>query len=816
MNGGMRSILKMTWRSIRSFFGRYIALLLIVMLSSGFFAGLKITRNAMYNTAENYINKQNLYDFMLISTLGFDEEDVERFDEIASVRSAEGCKSVEALIEAKNSADAYKLISIPEEINLPSLKSGRMPQTDGECLADAEIFTESDIGSTISISEENDETIQAVLSQNEFTIVGLTDLPQYLGGDRGTTSIGSGTLSGFFCIPENDFTEDIYFAAVYLTLDETAEIYSDSYDNLIDEKCDEISAVCQSITEENYTELLSKLNLTADITAESAIPEPESYVLTRNENAGYISFENDASIISGIANIFPLFFILIAMLVCITTMTRMVDEERTQIGTLKAMGFSDNAITAKYLLYAGSATVIGWVTGFFLCTWVLPKIFWFAYSSIYDFAPIEFLFSPQLAAITLAVSLIAVLASTWFSCRKELASKPAKLIRPEPPKSGKRILLERFTFIWERLPFLQKVSLRNMLRYKQRLIMMLIGISCCTALVVTAFGVRDSMINIGSLQYEGIQQYDAEAAFEPDKESDVKNQLNDNFGKENYITVYSCRVDVSAESTMKSVKLISFESNQCLDFWSFTSDEKEIPMPQIGEAIINSKIAKNIGVAIGDTLEVQNSEMQAVSVKVSGIFDNYADNYIIISPDTIINEWNGCESNTAFIRTDKSCDEILNTDGIISVSSLSDSKESVDSALSCLNYIIWLIVLFSGALVFVVIYNLTNINIAERSREIATVQVLGFYPQETNSYVLRENLILSVIAGIIGLPLGTLFHKIVMSMVTIDTMSFQVKITPISYILALVCTVVFAVIVNFFMRRRINRIRMAESLKSVE
>lgn len=815
MNGGMRSILKMTWRSIRSFFGRYIALLLIVMLSSGFFAGLKITQDAMYNTAENYINNQSLYDFMLVSTLGFDEEDVERLDEIASVRSAEGCKSAEALIEAKNSADAYKLISIPEEINLPSLKSGRMPQTDGECLADAEIFTESDIGSTISISEENDETVKEALSQNEFTIVGLADLPQYLGGDRGTTSIGSGTLSGFFCIPENNFTGDVY-SEVYLTLDETAEIYSDSYDNLIDEKCDEMSGVCQSITEENYMELLSELHLTADIAAESGIPEPESYVLTRNENAGYISFENDASIISGIANILPLFFILIAMLVCITTMTRMVDEERTQIGTLKAMGFSDNSVTAKYLLYAGSATVIGWAAGFFLCTWGLPKIFWFAYNSIYDFAPVEYLFSPQLAAITLAVSLIAVLASTWFSCRKELASKPANLIRPEPPKGGKRILLERFTFIWAKLPFLQKVSLRNMFRYKQRLIMMLIGIGCCTALVVTAFGVRDSMINIGSLQYEGIQQYDAEASFESEKGTDVINQLSVDFGNENYITAYSCRVDVSAESTMKSVRLMSFKSNECLDFWNLKDDEKEIQLPKNGEAIINPKIADKTGVLIGDTLEVRNSDMQSISVKVSGIFENYADNYIIVSPDTIINEWDSCEFNTVFIRTDKSCDEILNTDGIVSVSSLKDSKENVDNALSCLNYIIWLIVLFSGALVFIVIYNLTNINIAERSREIATVQVLGFYPRETNSYVLRENLILSVIAGILGLPLGTLFHRIVMSKVTIDIMSFPVKITPLSYMLALVCTVVFAVIVNLFMRRHINRIHMAESLKAVE
>ncbi len=627
-----QSVLKLTWRSIRSFFGRYIALLLIAALSVGFFAGLKITKDAMSTACDKYLTEHSFYDFRLISSLGFDEEDMETLCEIPSVKSAEASKSTELIAEMKNTANAYRFISIPDEINTFSLTAGRLPQTAQECVADAECFTESDIGEVISISDKNDLDAASQLSGDMYTIVGLADSPLYLNGDRGTTAIGSGTLSGFVYLPEECFTQEVYTEA-FLTLNETAEIYSDAYDDLIAENEDEIAEVCQRILDEKYDELLTGMNFTPELAEGAGIPEPEKYILTRSENAGYISFENDTSIVSGIANIFPLFFILIAMLVCITTMTRMVDEERTQIGTLKAMGFSDGAITAKYLLYAGSAAVIGWAVGFFLGTWGLPQVFWFAYSSIYDFAPLGYLFSLPLAAGTLAVALAGILASTWIFCRRELASNPASLIRPNPPKSGKRILLERITPIWDRLSFLHKVSLRNMLRYKRRLVMMLIGTGCCTALVLTAFGVRDSMINVGTLQFEGVQQYDFEAGFDSTKSADIKSQLDELSAE--YTASYSARVDLSSHETMKSVTLLAFEDDVCGDFWNFAEGEKMLPLPQTGDALINTKIADTLNVSVGDTIEVRNAEMQTLSVKVSGIFDNYAGNYIVLSPDSL-------------------------------------------------------------------------------------------------------------------------------------------------------------------------------------
>ncbi len=826
----MGSVFKMTGRTVRTFFGRYMALLLIVALSAGFFAGLKLTKNAMRNTGDEYLAVQNMYDFRVLSTLGFTEEDAESFAALAGVEYAEGTYSTDAMMIHDNNARAYKLMAIPENINLPSLVAGRMPTAENEILADDERFTEEDIGSTIILADENEESVMESLENTEYTIVGIVNSPMYLNLDRGTTGIGSGALHAFLYLPAENFTSDV-FTEINITLTESAPIYSDEYDKLIEKYEDDITDHLNERADKRYDDLVSEITVPPELAAygvtleqlieESGFTEPETYVLTRDENAGYVSFESDTSIISGIANIFPIFFIMIAMLVCITTMTRMVDEERTQIGVLKAMGFGNGGIMAKYLLYAGSATIIGWAVGFFLCTWGLPEIFWFAYGSLYDFAPMTYLFEPTLAILTLAVSLIGILGATYISCRKELVSVPAKLIRPKTTKNGKRILLERITPLWEKFPFLQKITLRNMFRYKQRLVMMLVGIGCCAGLVVTAFGVRDSMIDVGSLQFEAVQLYNMEAAFDAGTEDAVAEKLDELAEIDNWLTASVHRVDVYGAETMNSVSLMSFADEDALtDFWNFHDDEKPIDFPKIGEAIVSPRIAEKLELEIGDTFEIRDADRQTAAVTVSGIFDNYIGSYVMMSDETyteLFGEWN---ANTALIcakgDTVKTAELLTEMDEITSVTQLSASKENVDNALACLDYIIWLVVLFSGALAFIVIFNLTNINLAERSREIATVQVLGFYPKETNSYVLRENLILSVIAAIIGMPLGTLFHYTVMRMIVIDALSFNIHVTPLSYVLSFICTVLFAVIVDAFMKRQIDKIHMAESLKAVE
>ena len=831
------SVFKLTMRDIRSSFGRFAALLLIVTLSVGFFSGLKTTKSAMAKTASNYLSKLNFYDYRLLSTIGFTEDDEKSFSSENYISLAEGGKSVDALIYYQDAKVPFKFIALPEKINIPAVVEGRMPNANNECAVDARVFDHNIIGSKITLADENSEAVAESISETEFTVVGTVSSPLYLGNNRGTTDIGSGSLEGFIYINPECFKSE-YFTEMYLTLRETATAYSDEYNKLISENKSSVSESFKAIIENRYYNelgvskddlaLLAALygvdvdELQEELKKQRDFENPSTYILTRSENLGYASFESDTSIISGIANILPVFFILIAMLVCITTMTRMVDEERTQIGVFKSLGYSNSQTTKKYLLYAGLATLLGWVIGFFLGTWGLPEIFWYAYNSLYDFAPIEYLFNPWLAVLTFVVAMIGILGSTWLSCAKELFSNPAMLIRPRATKAGKRILLERITPLWNKLSFLHKVTLRNMFRYKKRLIMMLVGVSCSAGLVLTAFGARDSMINIGTLQFDNVQKYQLEATFTEGNEESALAEINKLSEIDSSFTCSSIYVDLIADKNMSSVSFFTFDDTSRLsDFWSFKNGSDDIAFPTDGNIIISKGIADKLSLNVGDELKIRNSDRKAITAIISGIFDNYTYNYVIASANTYSASFGEWKSNTALLSTQQEdtkaiAEKLTGIKEVTAVTQLSITKDAVDNALYCLNYIIWIIVLLSGMLEFIVIFNLTNINIAERRREIATVQVLGFYPKEQNSYVLRENLLLSIFSSLIGLPLGILFHRVVMKMIVIDRISFDIYIQPQSYAIALCCTILFAIIINQVMKKQIDKIPMAESLKAVE
>ncbi len=826
----MSGIIKMTARSIRRSVGRYIALVLIVFLSAGFFAGLKLTTGAMINAGDVYLREQHFYDFRLMSTLGMTDDDVDRLAALDGVTEAEGSFSADILVGYDEGDKAVKLISMPTRVNLPSLVEGRMPSAKNEVVADADRFSSEDIGTTLRLSEPCDS-----IEVSELLIVGLVDSPLYLTStDRGTTGIGNGSLHSFLYIPDEAFVTDVY-TEVCLTLDHGHSIYSDEYDDLIASRKEEISSLLKTLASERYdsiyaeyVNMLAEMSLTPELVKQLGLEElaftvaqPQTYTLTRNENTGYLSFENDTAIVGGVANIFPIFFILIALLVCITTMTRMVDEERTEIGTLKAMGFGSGRIIAKYLMYAGSATLIGWAVGYFVCTWGIPALFWYAYGVLYGFSSIPYYFSLPMMLGTLAVSLAAILGATAICCYHAMAETPASLIRPRAAKVGKRVLLERIRPLWKRLRFLDKITLRNMFRYKQRLFMMLVGIGCCAGLVLTAFGVRDSMVDIGDYQYGHIQNYDMEVSYSSEDDSIALDEVD---GVKEYLVGHSERVDTSAAGVLyNNITLMCYENSDRLDdYWRFEWKGERVDYPAPGEVIINNKIAEKLELEVGDVIEIQNIDMKKGSFRVGGIFKNHVYSYILMSEQTYNTAFGEMQSNIALLKLTDNVDrdllaeQLTSMDEVTTVNRTDTAKETIDSALGVLNYIIWLVIGFSAALAFIVIFNLTNINIAERSREIATVQVLGFYPRETSAYVLRENLVLSVIATLIGMPLGILFHRLVMGMVIVDSFSFNVTIRPLSYALAIIFTVAFAAVVNLFMRRHIAKIKMAESLKAVE
>lgn len=554
---------------------------------------------------------------------------------------------------------------------------------------------------------------------------------------------------------------------------------------------------------------------------------PDTYVLDRNSNIGYACYESDSNIVAAIANVFPAFFFLVAALICMTTMNRMVEEQRTQIGVLKALGYGNGAIMGKFLFYAGSAAAIGAVLGCIIGTWLFPKVIWIGYGIMYSMGEIEYYFDFLMAFLSIAVSLLCSVGAAYFSCRHELSSVPANLIRPKAPKSGKRIFLEKITFIWRRMKFLHKVSMRNIIRYKKRFFMMILGISGCTALLVTGFGIRDSVMNIAEMQYDEIQIYDIDVTFSEDITQAESDRLTEQTCPilANIACRYEKSVDLDFGGRTKSVYLEIPKSREQIDAFLnlHTEDGREIPWPGEGEAVLSAKIAENMGIKAGDEIILRDNEMNSLKVRVTALCENFVYNYVYVDKETYQAQL-GAEpeykSAFALVKEDVDIHEaaaaIADRKNVLAVSVTADMRARISNMMESMNYIIALIIICAGSLAFIVLYNLTNINITERIREIATIKVLGFYARETADYVFRENLVLTAMGALVGLGLGKWLHWFVMYNIKIDMISFKTLITPASYLLSLLFTFIFAILVNGFMFFKLEKINMAESLKSIE
>ncbi len=552
------------------------------------------------------------------------------------------------------------------------------------------------------------------------------------------------------------------------------------------------------------------------------IEEPDVYALDRTANVGYMCFESDAQIVEGISEVFPLFFFMVAALVCMTTMTRMVDEQRTQIGVLKALGYSPGAIMWKYVFYSGSAATLGSLVGFFAGSALFPKVIWMAYGIMYGFSELKLVYDWGLGAASLMAALLCSVGATWFSVRRDLALTPAELIRPQAPKAGKRIFLEYVRPVWRRLKFLQKVSLRNIFRYKKRLAMMIIGIGGCTALLVTGLGIRDSISDVVNYQYEEITRYDIAVEFIQAQDAEGRAAFLEESGAE-CLFVHEGTADASLNGVSKSVNLISTDAGDISQFVDLHAGEERVALPGSNEAVISRGLKELTGADVGSEITVRDGEMKEMRLIVSGVFDNYVFNYVYVREDTCLAQWGYApDVKTAYVNVPEGADlhemaaRIAGLGDVGNVSVNLDTQKRIGGMMENLNYIVMLIVFSAGALAFIVLYNLTNINITERTREIATIKVLGFFPKEAASYVFSENLLLCMMSALAGLPLGKWLHAFVMSQIRIDMMHFDVRVAAPSYLLAIALTFAFAGMVNFALRFKLERINMAESLKTAE
>ena len=429
-----------------------------------------------------------------------------------------------------------------------------------------------------------------------------------------------------------------------------------------------------------------------------------------------------------------------------------------------------------------------------------------------------------LAAEITAANLAAMLLVTWLCCRSELKEVPAELIRPKAPEAGKRTLLERITFIWKRFSFMQKVSARNILRYKKRIYMMLLGIGGCTALILTAFGLNDTVKSVVDQQYGKVSLYDYELSLAYDMTDDEQALILDAWGDdaEKALFLYRGSADVSANGIIKTVTL-SAAQDGVDGFVDLHDGDEKIPYPGKNEAVINYNLARTMELEVGDSITVTTADMRKLKLTVSGIFDNYISNHVFIGLDTCAEQWGETpEIKSALVCAPEGADiystaeRIADADGVRSISISEDSRARIDNMMSSLKYVIGLIVLCAGLLAFIVLYNLTNINISERIREIATIKVLGFYRRETEQYVFRENLVLTGMGALFGLILGVALHAFVMDSIVFDMMYFAPRIKPLSYVISVVLTFVFALIVNLMLRRKIDNVDMAGALKSIE
>ncbi|MCM1495599.1 MAG: FtsX-like permease family protein [Bacteroides sp.] len=557
------------------------------------------------------------------------------------------------------------------------------------------------------------------------------------------------------------------------------------------------------------------------------IEEPDSYVLDRNTNIGYACFENDADIVNAIAKVFPVFFFLVAALVCMTTMNRMVEEQRTQIGVLKALGYKEASIMGKYMFYSGSAALIGCVAGYAGGTYVFPVVIWTTYRMMYQKIELKYIFDWKLAVIALLVSMLCSIGTTWLSCRYEMAETAANLMRPKAPRAGKRVLLERLPFIWKRLKFLYKVSVRNVFRYKRRFFMMVFGISGCTALLLTGFGIKDSIAEFANQQYEDIQVVDGAIGLREAVNQEVRDSLEDklNAVAEKYVYVSEASWDFVFQGNMKSVNLVVLEQPEEMDsyFRLHTVQDEPLDYPSAGQAVINNNLADLYQISIGDTIIVRDETMREMKVTVAGVFENHVYNYVFISPETYAEQLGEApEYKTVYINFREGLDahqaaaELMKENLVTSTVIHQDTRERLTNMMSSLNYVVVLVIICAAALAFIVLYNLTNINITERIREIATIKVLGFFRNETAAYIFRENMILTSIGIGVGLVLGNFLHRFVMNQIQVDMVSFDIRIRFVSYIYSILLTFIFYFGVNRVMSIKLEGINMAESLKSVD
>ncbi|MBQ3126922.1 MAG: FtsX-like permease family protein [Clostridia bacterium] len=563
----------------------------------------------------------------------------------------------------------------------------------------------------------------------------------------------------------------------------------------------------------------------------AALEKPEWYIFTRADNLGYASFDGNAAKVAAIAAVFPIFFFLVAALVSLTTMTRMVEEERGLIGTLKALGYGGRQIAARYLFYAALTGILGSAVGLAIGLRLFPAVLWQVYEMMYDLPPLQILFIPRYVLIASLSMIACTMLATWSACSRTLVEQPAALLQPRAPKAGRRILLEHITPIWRRMKFTHKVTARNLFRYQKRLWMTIIGVAGCTALLVAGFGLRDSIGDIVDLQFGELMHYDLTVVLSDSDALDdnLRQVIADSEAVENYLPVAMRNVKVSAAGAERSLDASMVTAADDAEFGKYITLRERRGHASIAHGgmsvVITEKMGEELGVAVGDVITLLDDDKHRAEVTVTGITENYVAANVYLGQEAWLTAWGESPAYTMLYAMTDTPDEaardalstsLLLDDGVSALSYNDSLREQFDDLLTNINYIVVVLIICAGLLAFIVLYNLININVTERMREIATIKVLGFYDNEVAGYVFRETTILTLLGAAVGLGLGIFLHAFVVRTAEIEAIMFGRSIYPLSYVCSAAITLAFGGLVNLVMLRRLRNIDMVESLKSVD
>lgn len=877
---------KTYWKDIRKSFGsskgRFLSIMLLMILGAFAFVGLKVTGPDMQTTASQYLKKHNTMDLSVIASYGFSDDDKEELD---SIKNADVEYGYLTDVTVKNTDDAIRVFSKNTSISTYELVSGRLPKSSDEIALASTMKDDYKVGDTISFTQSDED---GILKNTIYKVVGFVNSSEILSTTSlGSSTAGDGSLSNYAVVTESAFDTDTYtIARIRYDNLKTLNPFSESYKQKVADKQDELDDLLSDNAEQRLASLksdaqvevnanqekvdsakaqlaaqesaLASLSAEQQAAAQSSIEQAQAEI-TESESEiqeaqakidamteptytsytrstlpggeGYQTYESSTSSISSIGNIFPVVLYVVAALVTFTTMTRFVDEERTNSGILKALGYSNSDVIKKFVIYGFVASMIGTVLGIVAGHYLLSRIIAQIVTSDTTLGETHLYFYWNYTVIALVLALISAVLPAFLIAKNELSEKPAQLLLPKPPVKGSKIFLERIGVIWRRLSFTHKVTARNIFRYKQRMLMTIFGVAGSVALLFAGLGIRSSLGNVIENQFTNLMPYDMIVVKNDDNSSSENQEVKD-FMDSNKVSQYQSIYFTTLSETISGLtdkQTISIMVSSGYDFGDFVhlkdaSSGDSLTLSDDG-IIISEKLALLYHVEAGDSFTLKDSDGKKHSVKVAAVAEMNVGHYLFMSQKVYQKIFGETPADNAYLVTlkndsssniEKLSTKLLAMSGVSAVSQNSSLVKTVKSVVASLNGAMTILIVVSILLAVVILYNLTNINVAERIRELSTIKVLGFYDKEVTMYIYRETISLSLIGIIVGLIGGKYLHQVIMGMIGSDSIMFGTTVGWDIYAIPIAVIVIILLALGWLVNHILKTVDMLEALKSVD